>query len=255
MRPLYKRKDRYFSTLIPVSDYIGLCWQKGSLCNNSKIRTLRNCAKIDRFIKNTTEKEKLLIKEKLGIPKDNRVVIFTGRIVEAKGIRELIQAFEKLEEKNVTLLIIGSANFGAETNTSYEKDVARLIRETQKSIVFTGFVHQTELYKYYGIADIAVMPSMFEDPAPLVCIETQATGTPLIATEVGGVKEYANPEGVVLVKKNQDLIHNLSAEMTKLLVNPELRKKMGNANRIHALQFNTERYFEDFSHIMDTFGN
>lgn len=149
------------------------------------------------------------------------------------------------------MLIIGSANFGSKTNTTYEKEVSTLIKQSNKSIVFTGFIHQTELYKYYNIADIAVMPSMFEDPAPLVCIEAQATGTPLIANDVGGVKEYVNKNGVVLLKKDKKMIENLTIEMDRLLSNPELCKKMGEANQQHALRYNTEQYFQDFSYIMD----
>lgn len=246
-----KRKDQSFSVLMPVSDYIGRCWQNGCGCESSKIKTLHNCAKIERFIQESTDSEKTELRSQLGIPEDNKVIIFTGRVVEAKGIKELIQAFEKVSYKNVTLLIIGSANFGAKTNTPYEKEVADLIEGAKKSIVFTGFVHQTELYKYYNIADIAVMPSMFEDPAPLVCIETQATGTPLIANDVGGIKEYANKEGVILIKKDQYLIEKLTKKIDCLLENSELCRSMGEANKKHALQFNTARYFEDFSRIID----
>ncbi len=248
-----KRKDRCFSMLMPVSDYIGKCWKKGCDCNQDKIRTLHNCAKIERFAKNSTECERIELKEKLGIPKNNKVIIFTGRIVKAKGIKELLQAFEEVIYKDVTLLIVGSANFGSKTNTSYEVEVANLIKKSSKSIIFTGFIHQTELYKYYNIANVAVMPSMFEDPAPLVCIEAQATGIPLIANDVGGIREYANQEGVILVRKDKDLIKSLTIEIERLLSDSELCKKMGDVNRKHALQYNTERYFEEFSHIMDSF--
>lgn len=246
-----KRKDRCFSTLMPVSDYIGECWKKGCNCEQTKIKTLHNCTKIERFIKRSTNAEKTDLRIKLGIPENNKIVIFTGRVVEAKGIKELLQAFENISYNNATLLIIGSANFGSKTNTTYEKEVSTLIKQSNKSIVFTGFIHQTELYKYYNIADIAVMPSMFEDPAPLVCIETQATGTPLIANDVGGIKEYINKNGVVLLKKDKKMIENLTIEMDRLLSNPELCKKMGEANQQHALRYNTEQYFQDFSCIMD----
>lgn len=121
-----------------------------------------------------------------------------------------------------------------------------------KSIVFTGFVHQTKLYQYYNIADVAVMPSMFEDPAPLVCIETQATGTPLIATRVGGISEYADKVGVVLVERDDKLVTNLAKEVQRLLDNPDLCVKMGEANRKNALQYGTEGYFSRFCKIVNS---
>ena len=60
------------------------------------------------------------------------------------------------------------------------------------------------------IADIAVMPSLFQDPAPLVCIETQATGTPLIATRVGGIPEYVTKDSALLIDKDKNLVNNLA---------------------------------------------
>ena len=47
-------------------------------------------------------------------------------------------------------MIIGSSNFGIKTNTPYEKEIAELISKSAKKIIFTGFVHQSELYKYYS---------------------------------------------------------------------------------------------------------
>lgn len=246
-----KAKDKCFLKLLPVSNYIGEQWKNATECDKAKIVPLYNCAKIERFVKKISDAEKRQLKEALNIPSENKVVIYTGRIVPEKGIKELLKAFENVEKDNVTLLIIGSANFGSATNTPYEKEVAQLIEGSTKSIVFTGFIHQTELYQYYNLADVAVMPSMFEDPAPLVCIETQATGTPLIATRVGGISEYADKTGVVLIERNAKLEMNLTKEMERLLDDSDLCAKMGEANRKNALNYNTEEYFNRFSKIID----
>lgn len=246
-----KIKDKCFLKLLPVSNYIGDQWKNSTGCDKSKIIPLYNCAKIERFVKKSSEDEKKQLRDKLNIPILNKVIIYTGRIVPEKGIKELLKAFESIEKDNVTLLIIGSANFGSATNTPYEKEVAELIKHSTKSIVFTGFVHQTELYKYYNIADVAVMPSMFEDPAPLVCIETQATGTPLIATRVGGISEYADKTGVLLIERDENLELNLTREIERLLDDSDLCAKMGEANQKNALKYNTEGYFNRFVKIID----
>lgn len=246
-----KKKDKYFSKLIPVSNYIGNQWRKATGCSSSKIHPLYNCAKIERFMKQSSESERLQLRKELQIPKKNKVLIYAGRIVPEKGVKELIEAFNKLNDNDVTLLIIGSANFGSVTNTPYEKEVESIIKNSTKPIIFTGFVHQTKLYQYYNIADVAVMPSMFEDPAPLVCIETQATGTPLIATRVGGIAEYADSDGVILVERNETLVTNLANEMHRLLNSSDLRDKMGKSNRQNALRYSTEGYFRQFCEIVD----
>lgn len=245
------KKDKCFSYLIPVSNYIGQQWQKNTNRSWDKIKPLYNCAKVDLFTKIISDDEKLELKRKLNIPLNNKVIIFTGRIVEEKGVKELLEAFLKLKHDNVTLLMIGSANFGADTNTKYEQEIAELINKSNRSIVFTGFVHQTELYKYYNIADVSVIPSLFQDPAPLVCIEAQATGTPLIATRVGGIPEYVGENSSILVEKDSNLVNNLANEIDALLNDEQRCNEMGNASKLNAIQYNTSKYFDDFCDIIN----
>ena len=246
-----KRKDKCFSYLIPVSNYIGEQWRKNTGCSKQKIKPLYNCVNIERFDKIITEQEKKELKKKLGIPEQNRVILFTGRIVEEKGVRELLQAFQQVQYDDVTLLIIGSANFGSKTNTPYEKEVAKIIEASPRQIIFTGFVHQTKLYKYYNIADIAVMPSLFQDPAPLVCIETQATGTPLIATRVGGIPEYVTKDSALLIDKDKNLVNNLADKINYLLKNPKIMETMGKEAKQNAKSHNTKMYYKRFCELID----
>ena len=235
-----ERKDKCFSYWIPVSKYIGKQWQKNTNREWKKIKPLENCAKTELFSKETSQEDQKKLKKKLNIPEDNKVIIYTGRIVKEKGILELLKAYEKLEDKNVTLLIIGSANFGEETKTSYEKLVYDMIEKSNKSIIFTGFINQPELYKYYNIADIAVMPSLFQDPAPLVCIETQATGTPLIATKVGSIPEYTGEDCAILIEKDENLVNNLKEKIELLLKNEYLRVELSKAGKANSLKYNTK---------------
>jgi glycosyltransferase involved in cell wall biosynthesis len=246
-----KSKDKCFSYLIPVSDYIGSMWANASGCPIEKIKPLYNCTKIERFMRTMTDSEKAELRNSLGINCENKVIIFTGRIVEDKGVKQLLEAYNKLESENVTLLIIGSSNFGAKTRTKYEEDVEKIISECKKQIVFTGFVHQTLLYKYYSIADIAVMPSMFQDPAPLVCIETQATGTPLIATRVGGIPEYTGNSGVILVDKDDNIVSSLRNAIDELINDESRRLKMSKCEIENASKYTTEMYFNSFCELMN----
>lgn len=246
-----KKKDKGFSYLLPVSDYIGECWHKSSGCAKEKIKPLYNCANLELFNKEISEEEKIHLRQQLDIPSNNKIILFIGRIVEEKGIRELLKAFDLLKHDNVTLLVIGSANFGAKTRTSYEMEIETMIKNTHKSIVFTGFVHQTELYKYYNICNLIVIPSLFQDPAPLVSIEAQAAGVPIIATDVGGIKEYIDKKGVILIKKDHNLIQNLSKEIDTVL-NDDIREiQMRQYNKINSEKYGIPTYFENFSEIVN----
>lgn len=247
-----KKKDSCFSYLIAVSDYIGRCWKKGSGCEDSKVIVLPNCTKVERFDIDVHEVEKKKLREKLGISGSHKVVIFTGRIVKEKGVKELLTAFEQLKTELVTLLIVGSANFGASTNTEYEKEVETLINKSERNIVFTGFIHQTDLYKYYSIADVAVMPSLFQDPAPLVSIETQATGTPLVATRVGGIPEYVgNGDCGILIEKDERLVENLREKIDFLLENEIVCENMKIQEKRHVKNYTTRAYYENFTKTID----
>jgi len=247
-----ERKDKCFSYLIPVSEYIGKQWQKNTNRTWEKIKPLKNCVKTELFSKETSPEEQKELKKKLNIPENNKVIIYTGRIVKEKGILELLKAYEKLETKNITLLVIGSANFGEETNTLYEKLVYDMISKSNKSIIFTGFINQKDLYRYYNIADIAVMPSIFQDPAPLVCIETQATGTPLLATKVGGIPEYTGEDCAILIEKDENLINNLKEKMELLLKDEYLRRELSKAGKTNSLKYNTKNYYEGLCSIIDS---
>lgn len=246
-----KKKDECFKSLLTISDYIGNQWKNATGCAPNKVKALYNCANIERFQRDSSEEEKAALKKQLEIPADNKVLIFTGRIVGDKGVRELLLSFELIKREDLSLIIIGSANFGAKTNTPYEQEVAELIKKSNKNIVFTGYVHQTQLYKYYNIADISVMPSQFQEPAGLVAIEAQATGKPLIATNVGGLGEFANPKGAILIEKDDKQVENLAATIEELLNDEDKLTVMGESNKEYARKFNTKWYFDTFVNIVD----
>ena len=186
-----------------------------------------------------------------GIHSNNKVILFVGRIIEAKGIRELIYAFQKIKDKDTVLLIIGGSNFGMKTDTPFEKEISDLIMKSEKKIIFTGYIHQSELYKYYSLADCSVMPSQFQEPAGLVAIEAQATGTPLIVTRVGGLSEYCSHEATITVEKDGNQVEHIKTAIEFLLSNPGKCAIMGEKGREFAKKYNTISFFEGLSGIFD----
>lgn len=245
-----RRIDKHFAHLIPVSRYIANVWEAGCDRTDDGVRILRNCAPVEYFSKHIGEEEKENLRKELGIDSSKKIIIFTGRIVWEKGVLELIRSLQLLNDKDICLLIIGSANFGNKTFTGYEKQVKELVDSVDFQVVFTGFVHQTKLYQYYDIADIAIMPSQFQDPAPLVSIETQATGTALIATRVGGIPEYVTPESAILVDKDEHQVENLAKEISELLKDSEKREKMGRAGIENSSKYTVSHFYNDFVNLI-----
>ena len=243
------KKDKSFCYLFTVSNYIGRQWEKTASNKNGNIKVLRNCANTEVFCKKITEAEKNNLRKKFKIGKKDFVLIFTGRIIPEKGVLELLKAYENVKYDDVKLIVIGSSNFGNKVKTKYDAIIKNQIQIMKKAVIFTGFIHQTDLYKYYNIADLAIMPSMFQDPAPLVCIETQATGTPLIATNVGGISEYASSE-TILLEKNEDLIDNLTKNIEFLYLNREKLEEMSVKGKEHVKEYTKKNYYKNFKKLI-----
>ena len=92
------------------------------------------------------------------------------------------------------MLIVGNSGFGIETTTNYDQILLEIASQMKDKVVFTGFIHNKQLPMIHSIADIAVVPSIYDEPAGLVVIEALASGLPLIITDSGGMPEYINNE-------------------------------------------------------------
>ena len=129
----------------------------------------------------------------VGLKPEDRMVLFVGRIEPLKGVDTLIQAMSclQLKEKNrpVHLAIIGG-----DPGASPEEMTAEMARlqklcddlAVDQTVVFLGKRDQDKLPYYYSAAQLVVMPSHYESFG-MVALEAMACGTPVIASEVGGL--------------------------------------------------------------------
>ncbi|MGD1914086.1 MAG: glycosyltransferase family 4 protein [Rivularia sp. (in: cyanobacteria)] len=162
--------------------------------------------------------QKTMWKDKLGI--NGCVILYVGRLIDEKGIPELLEAFTKLSPHNqVTLIIVGDG--------SRSQDYHLFCQQNQlNNVVFTGFQPQTALPQYYGIADIFVFPTK-SDPWGLVVNEAMAAGLPIICSDAAG----AAPDLVVNGKNGYLVpvrdVKKLSEALQILVEDESLREKMG----------------------------
>jgi D-inositol-3-phosphate glycosyltransferase len=128
----------------------------------------------------------------VGLKSDDRMVLFVGRIEPLKGVDTLIQAMSCLqlkESQRVHLAIIGGDPSASPREMSGE--MARLQKlcddlSVGQTVVFLGKRDQDRLPYYYSAAELLVMPSHYESFG-MVALEAMACGTPVIASEVGGL--------------------------------------------------------------------
>jgi D-inositol-3-phosphate glycosyltransferase len=128
----------------------------------------------------------------VGLKPEDRMVLFVGRIEPLKGLDTLIQAMSNLElreKQRVHLAIIGGDPAASPREMSAE--MARLQKlcddlSVGQTVVFLGKRDQDKLPYYYSAAELVVMPSHYESFG-MVALEAMACGTPVIASEVGGL--------------------------------------------------------------------
>jgi len=175
--------------------------------NPENIQIFYNTIDIEYFSeksKNFTEKKTL--KRKLGV-ETNKIVLFSGRLIEMKGIFEMINGFKKYFDidNDISLLIIGTG--------PDEEKLKKYIRDKQiENIFFTGFVQYEDLYKYYSISNVLLFPSR-QDIWGLVINEAMACGLPVITT-----KETGASVDLIEEEKNGYIIKsNNFSEITKAI--------------------------------------
>jgi glycosyltransferase involved in cell wall biosynthesis len=228
---------------------------------------LRNCASDAFFKQNSTELEKQEFRASQGIDKDTFIVCCVCRILDVKGVLEIIDAVDLLNKngKNICLILIGSSQFALTDKLSaYEISVARAISSCTAKVIQTGFVHNNEIYKWQEISDVQVLASKWQEPASVSNLEAQAMGLPVISTNRGGIPEYLAKEGSLLVDTDENLSYdifdkklsaNLYAALEYLIENPAKRKSMSEASFSHAKNFNQRNYFNDFCEIVEKINN
>lgn len=241
----------YIRNFISISDYITNDWVSEVGDDNIKIYTLRNCVDEQRFNKRISKDERFAIRNRLGFSDDDIVVVFCGRIIPEKGVKELISAILEVDNPKVKLLIIGSPCFAVKTKTEYLEEVEKLVVKAGQRIKFTGYIPNIEMYKYYQIADMQVVPSIWQEPAGLVVVEGAMSGLPQICTSSGGMPEYFSDGGVVAVNLSDDIVKQLTEKIGYLANNKEVRENMSAKNLVGSKKFKKEEYYNNFIKIFE----
>lgn len=153
--------------------------------------------------------------EKFNLPrrknKTYKTIIYVGRLIEQKGVQDLILAFKKINTSKNKLVIIGSGY--------YLKKLEEMSGDNP-NIIFKGELDRNEIAKELAQADLFVNPS-YAEGLPTSVLEAGAAGLPIIATDVGGTKEIIqNGKNGFLVKPKN--IRLLTQKINILLNNRKL---------------------------------
>ena len=210
---------------------------------------LKNAINVELFSTAVSDAQKRSIRKKLGLSETDFVILYVGRIMEIKGVLELMQAVTSLEDKQIKLLIMGSANAGKRSFSAYERKVRKLAVQNKNRIIFTGYVDNAEVYQYASMADAQCVPSLCEEAAPLVVLEAMAEGLPLIVTKSGGIPEYVGRDAAVFVERDH-IVDNLQKAICYMKEHPEVRGQMSERARILSKQYDESAYYQNFCQLI-----
>lgn len=216
----------------------------------SKVFINMNCLDKSSFIQPSINEKKDIIK-RFNIDENKKNIIFVGRIARVKGIKELLLALQKIENnKNWHLLIAGGKWFSSNYKDRYYKELTKISEKFKNRITFLGYVKHEEIKNLYSVSSIAVVPSIWEEPAGRVVLEAEAMGIPVVASNSGGIPEYLGTDSGLIVNKDKFFIKNLSKSIEELIENPQRADEMGKRGIEYAKMFTTKRYYEEILSII-----
>jgi glycogen(starch) synthase len=166
---------------------------------------------------------------------EEKLVLLVGRLVYEKGFQLALDALPGVIEQagNVRFLVAGSGTHEAELRSQAER------LGLSEHGTFLGWIGDDALHSLYRIADLCVVPSIYE-PFGLVALEAMASGCPCIVADTGGLREVVPPGERVGLRFNGGDAEHLGVMIERLLVDGELRDRLVAEASEHVLSFDWE---------------
>ena len=160
-------------------------------------------------------------RKELTIPSGEKLLLFVGNMIEAKGVLDLVDAFKKVQHAHpeAALHLIGSSK-----DVGFMEKLAKRLLSNDVRISHQEPLQQKEVAKWIAAADVFVLPSHHEGFG-LVALEAMAVGTTVVGTDVGGLSFLlGNEAGILVEPKNPD---SLAAGLNLALEEPsDTRQKI-----------------------------
>ena len=172
------------------------------------------------------------LRAEFGTPEGRPVVIAVSRLVATKGYPELAEAMRAVPEAELWVV-------GNRLASDRGEDMAALLSKAGLDGRLRLLGYREDVAALLAAADIFVLPSHYEG-LPMSVIEAMLTGLPVIASDLPGTREQVVPKVTgLLVPRKQ--IAPLAAALQRLVGDPDLRTRMGEAGRARALDRFNER--------------
>jgi glycosyltransferase involved in cell wall biosynthesis len=166
------------------------------------------------------------VRAKYGLP--SRFILSVGTVQPRKNYARLIEAFARLEEPDLRLVIVGGLGW------LYE-DIFAAIRSMglEDRVTVTGYVEDVDLPAVYNLAEVFALPSLYEGFG-IPPLEAMACGLPVIVADNSSLPEVVGDAGVLV---NAYDTASLAEGLTRLLGDPALRQRLSQRGRARAQTF------------------
>lgn len=181
------------------------------------IEVIYNGTNVDEFNPINIKKYRNEIRQKHNINNDDIVISFVGAEFRRKGLKYILQAMEKINMKNLKLMVIGG------DKSDEFIDLANNLGLIE-NIIFVG--KSKEVEKYYAASDMFVFPTVYEAFGQVIT-EAMATGIPVITSKYAGAAEIARDNYDILLLNNPTDISEIENKMRILIDNKQLRSYIG----------------------------
>jgi glycosyltransferase involved in cell wall biosynthesis len=196
--PTRSRQDAFalarVTRFVAVSDFTAGQWSEHLRRPRQDFTVVHNGVDLDRFSP-AGEAQRHSVRAALGLPDDRFLILYAARITTDKGVDLALESMRRLPAADYHLAVAGEPNpadFGGdvEAGRAYEQELRRRFAE----VPVTWLGRLTEMSALLASVDAVILPSRFPDPLPLLVLETLASGTPIVASAVGGIPEMLRGE-------------------------------------------------------------
>jgi glycosyltransferase involved in cell wall biosynthesis len=182
---------------------------------------------------------KATLRDQLGLPQNKLIALFVGRVSPMKGGPYLLPIAKKLfrEVNNTIIVVVGEVFLEGFRREAQAQDL-------KGRFFVVGSVPNREVIKYYLSSDMLILPSNSEG-FPRVLLEAMAAGLPMVAFDVGGVRDIISKQQLEYLVPGGDLQFFVERTL-KLLRNNEERKALSKAGLEQVEKFSTEKVAKMF---------
>lgn len=209
-----------------------------------KFTVLRNTVDTSKFQANCLKNRRKIEREKHNIDNDTIVFLYSGRLSIEKGVKELIEAFKRVNSNTCVLVVAGGSYSGEHAVSQYEKEIKKYCEENHLKVEFLGFIDNGEMSNVYALADVLVIPSLAEEAGSLTAIEGMQLQIPMIVSKIGALPEYLG-DYPIYVTPGENFTSELTNAMRQYL-NDKKSKSSFQARYTKGSRW----YFEQFKSII-----